>query len=94
MRCCSPDHLRKGRVRVMKPVTAACLLLAFAGFAHAGSTEQADRQASFQAMAEELGLRESGVRSRDLPGWSKPTRVVVRLDRPERLVNLDSGHEL
>jgi phosphoglycerate dehydrogenase-like enzyme len=41
--------------------------------------------AGFTAMAEEMGLRESPLPSRELPGWRKPEKVVVWVDGPERL---------
>lgn len=43
------------------------------------------------AMIEHLGLRESATASRDLPGWSKPTKVVAWLDSPERLQALQTA---
>ena len=46
------------------------------------------RIAAVQAMIGELGLRESDFASSELPGWSKPEKVVVRIDSPDRLVEL------
>lgn len=44
--------------------------------------------AAARAMIEELGLRESATPVRELPGWRKPDKVVVFVDRPERLAAL------
>ena len=38
-----------------------------------------------QLLIDELGLRESAVASRDLPGWSPPKKIVVRQGRPGAL---------
>ena len=38
-----------------------------------------------EVLIEQLGLRESEMASRDLPGWSLPKKVVVRQGRPEQL---------
>jgi phosphoglycerate dehydrogenase-like enzyme len=61
-----------------------CLVGLWSVTVAAGPTE-ADLAAATRAMIEDLELEESPTAARDLPGWSKPTRVVVRLDRPERL---------
>jgi len=37
------------------------------------------------ALIDELGLRESGIASRDLPGWSPPKKIVVRKLWPNQL---------
>lgn len=57
-------------------------------FALADTTEQitvpvADQEV--EVLIEQLGLRESEMASRDLPGWSLPKKVVVRQGRPEQL---------
>lgn len=44
--------------------------------------------AAARAMIEELGLRESATPVRELPGWRKPDKVVVFVDKPERLAAL------
>ena len=46
------------------------------------------RLAAVQSLIEELGLRESATPVSELPGWSKPQKVLVRIDRPERLTGL------
>lgn len=48
------------------------------------------RAAAVQVMIEELGLRESDTPASGLPGWSQPQKVLVRLDRPERLAGLQA----
>jgi len=48
------------------------------------------RSAAVQSLIEELGLRESDTPVRELPGWSKPQKVLVRVDRPERLPGLQA----
>lgn len=40
---------------------------------------------SVQVLIDELGLRESAIASRDLPGWSPPKKIVVRQGRPGAL---------
>ena len=48
------------------------------------------RAAAVQVMIGELGLRESDTPVSELPGWSRPEKVLVRLDRPERLAGLQA----
>ena len=48
------------------------------------------RSVAVGGMIDELGLRESRTASRDLPGWKKPTKVVARLDSPERLASMQA----
>ena len=48
------------------------------------------RLAAVQSLIEELGLRESKTPVSELPGWSKPQKVLVRIDRPERLTGLQA----
>ncbi|MEZ5462273.1 D-2-hydroxyacid dehydrogenase [Dokdonella sp.] len=43
------------------------------------------------ALIEQLGLKESPVASRDLPGWKKPSRVVVTRSNPELLKQLQAA---
>ncbi|MDX2415974.1 MAG: D-2-hydroxyacid dehydrogenase [Xanthomonadales bacterium] len=38
-----------------------------------------------QLLIDELGLRESAIASRNLPGWSSPKKIVVRQGRPGAL---------
>jgi phosphoglycerate dehydrogenase-like enzyme len=54
--------------------------------------ETADFSATSEARAliEQIGLRESGTPSRDLPGWSRPEKVVVRLLDPAHLADLQA----
>jgi phosphoglycerate dehydrogenase-like enzyme len=48
------------------------------------------RAAAVQSLIEELGIRESGTPVSELPGWSRPQKVLVRVDRPERLPGLQA----
>jgi len=41
-------------------------------------------------MIAELGLRESAIPARQLPGWRTPRKVVARIDSPDRLPALQS----
>jgi len=56
----------------------AAAVLAFAPAAHAADTTITD-------VIKELGLRESEKPVSEMPGWKKPTKIVVRVDNPERL---------
>jgi phosphoglycerate dehydrogenase-like enzyme len=55
----------------MKRILMVCLLLLYLGTAMADETP-------VQALIDELGLRESAIPSRDMPGWSAPEKIVVR----------------
>ena len=48
------------------------------------------RRDAIQALIRDLGLRQSDTAARDLPGWMPPKKVLVRLDRPERLAGLQA----
>ena len=48
------------------------------------------RVSAVDSMIEELGIRESTLPSRELEGWSVPQKVLVRLDKPERLSALQA----
>jgi phosphoglycerate dehydrogenase-like enzyme len=48
------------------------------------------RAAAVRSMIEDLGLRESATPSSELPGWSKPQKVLARLFRPEQLAGLQA----
>ncbi|MSO98639.1 MAG: D-2-hydroxyacid dehydrogenase [Rhodospirillaceae bacterium] len=52
-------------------------VLAFSAQAHA--------ELDTASVIKDLDLRESKVAARDMPGWSKPKKVVVFYDTPERL---------
>ncbi len=43
-----------------------------------------------QVIIKELGLRESAIASRDLPGWKPPEKIVVRLGQPGQLAALQA----
>jgi len=54
----------------------------------ADTTEQKDvpvEDPAIQVLIDDLGLRESAIASRDLPGWSPPKKIVVRQGRPGAL---------
>jgi len=65
------------------------LLLAFASLNASASTlpEEKERlmSAAVQSMIAQLGLRESDTPVRELPGWTKPNKVLIRLDSEQRL---------
>jgi phosphoglycerate dehydrogenase-like enzyme len=46
--------------------------------------------AAAQVMIDELGLRESEVASRELPGWRRPDKVIAWVDSPQRLEGLQA----
>jgi phosphoglycerate dehydrogenase-like enzyme len=67
------------------------LLLSVTAFgdSHAENPDSENVSAA-QAMIEELGLRESDTPSRELPGWSKPEKVVIRTLSPGRMAALQA----
>ncbi len=71
-------------------MAVVALLISVTGAASA-DVEDASAQAAARAMVERLGLRESATPVRDVPGWSKPRKVVARLDGPERLAALQAA---
>lgn len=82
-------------MRISTPLLSLYVLLAvlMAPQVHAGSLEEEKgrlREGAIQSLISELGLRESTTASRDLPGWEKPSRVLVRLDSEERLAGLQA----
>lgn len=60
------------------------ILLAWGGAA-AQSTVAAPAADEVAALIETVGLEESEVAARDWPGWRRPQRIVVSVDRPGRL---------
>lgn len=73
-------------------ICSVLLLTTFASIAVAGEPGQAGNDRSpVQALIEDFGLRESVTASRDLPGWRVPDKIVVRVDRPERLAGLQAA---
>ena len=91
IRYCKSSGQAVARIDGMKSVLLIFLLLAvLAASAPLQAAEQTDSHDRFTAMVAELGLRESDVSSRDLPGWRKPTRVVARVSRPEQLAALQA----
>ena len=75
---------------MFKSILALILLLTTtAVVADTPPADQASQTSSaVQTMIDQLGLRESPVPSREFPGWSKPAKVVVRVDSPDRLAGL------
>jgi len=75
-----------------KMMLALLLLFSFAPVvadSHAADQALATTQ-SVQNMIAELGLRESELPVRELPGWNKPEKVVAWADKPERLAGLQA----
>jgi phosphoglycerate dehydrogenase-like enzyme len=77
---------------MFRMLLALCLLgLPAAAFADSlGAEKELLRSAAVQTMIEELGLVESDMPVRDMQGWSVPEKVVVRVDKPERLAPLQA----
>ena len=77
---------------MFKTILALILsLTAMAVVADSPLVDQAPQStAAIQTMINQLGLRESPVPSRELPGWSKPEKAVVRADSPDRLAGLQA----
>ena len=76
-------------------VTAILTLTLLLSSATVGADSQAGDQSlqtapAVQDMIRELDLKESKIPVRDLPGWSRPEKVVARVDRPERLASLQA----
>ena len=71
---------------------ALCLLgLSAVAFADPlGDEKELLRSAAIQTMIDELGLAQSEMPVRDMQGWSVPEKVVVRVDKPERLAPLQA----
>jgi phosphoglycerate dehydrogenase-like enzyme len=78
---------RAAMIQVLAWVCAAWVLtLAPALPAHADS--QIDPRAT--ALIEQLGLQSSPTAARDLPGWTKPTRIVIARADPAQLAALQA----
>lgn len=74
-------------------ITALALLLVSIPAVQADSLadeKERLRSEAVQSLIGELGLRQSGTAARDLAGWMPPKKVLVRLDRPERLAGLQA----
>jgi phosphoglycerate dehydrogenase-like enzyme len=80
--------------RLIGLFASALLCLVLCGSASGASTlpeeKEKLRSAAVERMMEELGLRESATPVRNLPGWSPPEKVVVRLDDEKRLKGLQA----
>jgi phosphoglycerate dehydrogenase-like enzyme len=77
-------------VLVLMRAWVLVLLVVIAGAASADAGQGA-ASTETQAMIEGLGLRESAMAVRDMPGWRKPRKVVAWVDRPERLQALQAA---
>jgi len=77
---------------VLKTITAVLIwFLPAASWADSLAEEKEIlRAAAVQDMIEQIGLRESNVAVSELPGWSKPDKVVVRLFDPGHLPGLQA----
>jgi hypothetical protein len=64
-------------------ITLAALLLC-------GPALAREPGADITALIAELGLKESPVAARDLPGWHKPARIVVGYLPPEQVAELQA----
>lgn len=62
-----------------------CLFLGQAAASTLDEEKELLRVSAIQSLIDELGLREFSTASRDLPGWKKPQKILVRTDSPERL---------
>jgi phosphoglycerate dehydrogenase-like enzyme len=71
--------------------SAARLVLVLLGLATTGAALAApEPDGVTQALIRDLGLRESPRAQRDVPGWRKPRKVVVRAGSPGRLAAFQS----
>ncbi len=84
--------MKNQKRRAVLAVLSAGLMSAALSVAASSLPEEKERLriGAVQTMIAELGLRESSVPARDLPGWRKPGKVVARVDRPERLAGLQA----
>jgi phosphoglycerate dehydrogenase-like enzyme len=82
--------LKHGWPQPTSLLLACCALWLGAWPAAWAGTAADEFAAPTRALIEELGLRESATSARDLPGWRRPAKVVVALDRPEWLPALQA----
>jgi D-2-hydroxyacid dehydrogenase (NADP+) len=72
-------------------ITATIIFSSGLVFADLQDIAQAQQtESAAQSMISELGLRESSVASRDLPGWKRPAKVVAWADSPDRLAGFQA----
>jgi len=78
--------------RSVLPLLACGLLLAYSQLSANPAPGENDKPGltAIQVLIDEHGLRESDTPARDLPGWSKPEKVVIRLLKPDHLSALQS----
>lgn len=79
----------------MKPLQTLVVFCLLVMSAALYSDQMADekqllRAAAVQSLVDGLGLEESGIPVRDLDGWTVPKKVVVHVDKPERLPGLQA----
>lgn len=86
-------------LRILGELIMAKMMLAFL-LLLSSATVVADSHAADQALYStqavnelilQLGLKESPVPARELPGWSPPKKVVAWVDKPERLTGLQAA---
>ncbi len=78
------NRINPHRMRAGALIAIGVLLLSAQAFA----LSAADPKAT--ALIEELGLQQSAVASRDLPGWNAPGRIVVAYASPEQVRQLQA----
>jgi len=67
-------------------VAITCLVMVIPGFSIAqGPPVPTENEPTINQLIVRHGLRENSVASRDIEGWQKPNRILVRVDSPERL---------
>jgi phosphoglycerate dehydrogenase-like enzyme len=79
---------------IMAKMMLAFLLLLSSATVVADSHAADQALYSTQAVNElimQLGLKESQMPARELPGWNKPEKVVAWVDKPERLTGLQAA---
>ncbi|MEZ5566023.1 MAG: D-2-hydroxyacid dehydrogenase [Gammaproteobacteria bacterium] len=79
----------KGRYRVSRHWLPIVLLSGVLGTVCAQATDSTGTTSTDPAaatMIAELGLREAPTAVREIPGWQRPTRIVVRVESPAALM--------
>jgi phosphoglycerate dehydrogenase-like enzyme len=67
-------------------VAITCLAMGIPGVSLAlGTPAPTENQVTIDQLIVRHGLRQNSVASRDIEGWQKPDRILVRVDNPERL---------
>ncbi|MBP6627550.1 MAG: D-2-hydroxyacid dehydrogenase [Arenimonas sp.] len=76
------------RGRAAAPLLRAALLASLLAFGPAQADSEPDPRAT--ALISELGLQAGPQAMRDLPGWQRPTKIVVARANPEQLAQLQA----